>query len=533
LVGDLKNKNKELTKVNEQILNEIQERKLAEEARLRLATAVDQADEAIIISDNKGIIQYVNPAFEQITQYSHDEVIGENLSILESIEHDASFYRDIIQSISNAESWRGHMICTRKDGSLYDIEASISPIKNRSGEITNYVSVQRDVTQEMKMEGQIRTSQKMDSIGTLAGGIAHDFNNILSAIIGYTELSLDDAKDNSTLYNHMNQVLSAANRAKDLVHQILSFSRQTEHDKKPVKIIPIFKEVSKFLRASLPSTIEIKYEIKTDNDVVMADPTQLHQVLMNLCTNAGHAMKENGGVLNIRLEEMTSGEDEFINTLILKKGSYLKLSVSDTGCGIEKSVLDRIFEPYFTTKKQEEGTGLGLAVVHGIVKSYGGIINVYSELGKGTIFSVMFPLINQREDVSKNQKTIISTGTETILLIDDEINLINIGKEMLERIGYRVVADTNAEEALNTFKNEKDNFDLIITDKTMPQITGFDLARRAKEIRRDIPVILCTGFKDKNDTAKADEIGIQAFILKPLNKQRLSETIRTVLDEKE
>lgn len=533
LFVDLKNKNKELTKVNEQILKEIKERKLAEEQILRLATAVDQADETIIISDNKGDIQYVNPAFEKTTLYSLNEVMGKNISILKGNEHKIDFYKDINKSISSGNSWRGHMICIRKNGTKYDIEATISPIKNISGEITNYVSVQRDITQELKQEEQIRTSQKMDSLGTLAAGIAHDFNNILSAIIGYTELAVDDSINNPQLNNHMIQVLTAANRAKDLVHQILAFSRQTEQVKKPVKITPIIKEVCKFLRASLPSTIEINYEIKTDNDVLMAEPTQLHQVFMNLCTNAWHAMKEKGGVLNILLEEVTLDEVILTNISPLNNNGFLKMSISDTGCGIENNVLDRIFEPYFTTKTKEEGTGLGLAVVHGIVESYNGTIKVYSESGKGTMFALMFPLINQKEIVLTDQQKINSMGTETILFIDDEISLVNIGKAMLERLGYRVFIETNPEEALNIFKNNKDKIDLIITDKTMPQIAGFDLARSAKEIRRDIPVILYTGFKDKNDSAKADEVGIQAFILKPLNKHHLSEIIRSVLDKKE
>ncbi len=506
-------------------------RSRAEEAQKRLAAVIEQAGEIVVMTDKGGSIQYVNPSFSAITGYSPEEVIGQNPRILNSGMQDEAFYLNMWETISRGEIWKGHLINRRKDGTFFEEEATISPIKNSAGAITNFVAVKRDVTQEMKMEKQVRQSQKMEAIGTLAGGIAHDFNNILAAIMGYTELSLEKMDDRPTSYRNLTQVLNAAHRARDLVQQILAFSRQTEQEKRPMKVIPILKEVCKFLRASLPSTIEINQQIGSMQDLVMSDPTLIHQVIMNLCTNAGHVMRDTGGVLDVIVDTVVLRNDDLLHHPGLSAGHYLKLSVKDTGAGIPPENIDRIFEPYFTTKEQGEGTGLGLAVVHGIVEDHQGEIKVYSEVGAGTTFTVLLPMVEMQDTApERTKKAEPPGGTERILYIDDEKDLVIIGKTILERLGYRVVAHTVVADALEEFQKEKDAFDLVITDKTMPHFTGFDLAREVKVIRADIPIILCTGFNDEADPEKSRAAGINDIINKPLNKKVLAETIRTVLD---
>jgi len=318
-----------------------------------------------------------------------------------------------------------------------------------------------------------------------------------------------------------------------LVQQILAFSRQSDQKKKLIRVSPIVKETTKFLRATLPTTIEIHQNTSLTSDLIFADPTQFHQVLMNLCTNAGHAMEDNRGMLEVLLDEVHIAQDDLNKYPDLKTGSYLRLTVKDTGHGINKEILDKIFEPYFTTKEMGGGTGLGLAVVHGIVKSHNGAITVSSEVGKGTTFHVLFPLMEQMEAIENtDEESPIPTGNETILFVDDEEGLVYAGKRMLERLGYSVVGVTSADDALDTFKLAKDTYDLVITDKTMPHMTGFDLTQEIKNIRSDIPVIMCTGLTAETDLEKANDVGIQEFVMKPLDKRLIAETIRKVLDKK-
>ncbi len=515
-------------------VDDVTKRVRAEEERVRLSTAIEQAQEIIVITDADANIQYVNPAFENITGYTSSEIHGQNLRILQSSEHDKHYYTDMWHTLTGGNTWRGHLINKKKDGSIYHEEATISPVKDTSGSIVNYVAVKRDITKEMQKDKQLQQSQKMESIGTLAGGIAHDFNNILAAIMGYTQLSLDDVKDMPETHQSLKEVLIASNRAKDLVSQILMFSRSTEIEKKPVKTIPIVKEVCKFMRSSLPTTIEIRQHITAKNDWIMTDPTQFHQVLMNLITNAGHAMMERGGVLEVLLEETFINKNDLAAHSDLKIGVYLKISVKDTGYGISKDNLGRIFEPYFTTKEKGEGTGLGLAVVHGIIKEHGGDIRAYSEVGKGTAFHVLLPLLQKESEAFDSEVSApLPTGTESIMFVDDEGALIETSKRQLERLGYRVTGASNAQQALELINEAKDNFDLIITDKTMPKMTGFDLAHEIRKICSEIPIILCTGFKEKGDDTKVSKAGINAIIMKPINNREIAEMIRKLLGQKE
>ena len=381
-----------------------------------------------------------------------------------------------------------------------------------------------------KLQAQLNQAQRMEAIGTLAGGIAHDFNNILSALIGYTELLKINLPSNSNEIDNADQILKAGNRAKELVQQILTFSRQTEKQLAPVSINIIIKEVAKLLRSSLPTTIEIRLNIQSDF-LVMGDPTQLHQILMNLCTNSGHAMQEKGGLLSIDLENIELKENLISDKITLESGTYVQLSVSDTGHGIPTEYLDRIFDPFFTTKEPGEGTGMGLSVVHGIVKSYKGAIYVYSEAKKGTTFKVFLPAIEKRIEPEIQELESIPRGTEHILFVDDEPVLLDVGTSQLENLGYSVSSRSNAREALKFFENKPDRFDLVITDMTMPKMTGDELAFAIKRIRPDIPVILCTGFSSKINSENKQKFNIDAFLMKPVIIRELALVVRQVLDE--
>ena len=511
---------------------DITERKLAEMENLMLATAVEHAAEGITVTDRKGIIRYVNPAFERISGYGREEIIGQHHRILKSSRHDDNFYRAMWQTLRNGNVWSGRMHKERKDGTPYEAELSISPILDSSGNVTSYVAIERDVTKEIELQTQLRQMQKMEAIGTLAGGIAHDFNNILGAIIGYAEMAVEDVSEDQLMQHYLKQVLKAAYRGRDLVKQIITFARKTEEERRPLKVIPILKEALKLLRASLPTTIDIRFDIKTEADMIMGDPSHIHQLLMNLCSNAAHAMREKGGVLEVRLNDVWV-DSHFVEAHPdLKPGPYLKLTVSDTGHGMDPATMERIFEPFFTTKKPGEGTGLGLAVVHGIVKSYGGTITVYSEVGKGSTFNVFLPRLEENKKPKAVSQLMMPRGSERILLVDDEEDLLDMMQRRLERLGYRVIAKRSSLEALKVFEEDPDRFDLVITDQTMPQMTGAELAKRLMRIRPDIPIILCTGFSEVITPEDAKTIGIRAFLMKPITAREIAETVRRVIDER-
>ncbi|MGC9324445.1 MAG: hybrid sensor histidine kinase/response regulator [Desulfomonilia bacterium] len=407
-----------------------------------------------------------------------------------------------------------------------------SQLLETNEELVKEIEAHRRAEEEKRgLESQLRQAQKMEAIGTLAGGIAHDFNNILSPIIGYSEMILDDLPKYSKVRGKLEQILLAANRAKDLVRHILTFSRETEQELVPLEIQPIIKETLKLLRASLPSTIEIKQKIDTNCGLVMADPTQIHQVIMNLCTNSFHAMREKGGTLCVEVTEVDVSPSDLMFNMNLKPGPHMRLTVSDTGHGMERSLVDRIFDPYFTTKAPGEGTGLGLAVVHGIVKSYNGDIKIYSEPSKGTTIHIYLPCVDVGMDgVEPARVDTDVQGSEHILIVDDEEYVVNMMKEMLERLGYRVTAFTNSVKALNLFKKNHTTFDLVITDQTMPNLTGAELSTEMMKLRPGIPIILCTGFSEILSEDKAKALGIREYISKPIVKSEISKAVRNALD---
>ncbi|MBF0549214.1 MAG: response regulator, partial [Deltaproteobacteria bacterium] len=407
----------------------------------------------------------------------------------------------------------------------------ISPIRDPEGKITNFVSINRDVTMQARLENQLRQAQKMEAIGTLAGGVAHDFNNILGSIFGYTQLALDDAKSGIVNVEFLEEIFKAAKRAKNLVQQILVLSRQTKYEKKPIELAPIIYESMKLMRASLPANIEINQEILAEKTTILGDSTQIHQVLMNLCTNAAHAMQENGGTLNIRLADVYLDARDAVKYIGMSPGPHLRLTVSDTGHGMDRRTRDRIFDPFFTTKEMGKGTGMGLAIVHGIIKNHGGAITVYSEPGQGTTFNILLPRMNSQSELTIDQSETIPTGSETVLLVDDELGLLEAGKMMLTRLGYNVTAKTSSLTALETFAAHPEDFDLLITDMTMPGMTGDKLAREILGIRPDLPIILCTGFSEAISEEKAEQTGIKGFIMKPIDLNSLARLIRKVLGE--
>jgi signal transduction histidine kinase len=370
------------------------------------------------------------------------------------------------------------------------------------------------------LEKQLRKAQKMESIGTLAGGIAHDFNNILGIILGYAELALLEAPNNDTLNKNVEQLIQAVDRAKKLVKQILTFSREGDEIPKPLDVNPIVKEVLEMLRSTLPTTINIQHYIQKEALTVLGNPTEFHQILMNLCTNAVQAMQGKAGILRVELKEIESPSGL----------SYLGLTVSDTGAGIPPDILERVFDPYFTTKKPGEGTGLGLSVVHGIVKRLGGVIKIDSTPGKGTIVSVKIPLINVELKPKEVLLHDIPTGSETILLVDDEEALLGTFQKILEQMSYTVITIDNSPGALEIFRKTPSRFHLVICDMTMPQMTGIQLAGELLSLRPDLPIILCTGFSEFIDAKKAKAVGIKEFLMKPFSKRTLATTIRRVLD---
>ena len=523
------NKQDQVSLVIEYVLD-ITKRKKAEEENKRLAMALEQAGEMVVITDPESVIQYVNPAFEKISGYGSEEVIGLTPDFQKGGARDRNLSRNPWEQVKKGESWTGRLINQRKDGTLYEEDATISPVFDARGELRNMVAVKRDVTREMFMEKQLRQAQKLEAIGTLAGGIAHDFNNILSAFIGYVELAIRDLSSNDQSRQYLDQALKATHRARNLIQQILSFSRRTEMERRPVEFGIIVKECYKFLRASLPATIDIKVRIEPQNGAVLADPTQLHQIIMNLATNGAQAMLEAGGVLEIELSRVEFDAEKAPGYEGLAAGLFHRLTVRDTGHGMSQEVQERIFEPFYTTKEKGRGTGLGLSVVHGIVKSNGGAITVESTPDAGSVFNVYLPLVDYETVEEISDGTPLPKGREHILVVDDEESLVEITTEILEYLDYRVTARTSSLEALKAFRANPEKFDLVVTDQTMPGMTGLELSKKISRRRPDLPIVLCTGFSETVTLQKAQASGITELAFKPIIMEDLAFMIRKILN---
>ncbi|WP_163340967.1 ATP-binding protein [Desulfopila sp. IMCC35008] len=431
------------------------------------------------------------------------------------------------------------------DGTPYDIELSLefssgekkwihticepeSEIGPKGHKVRGTI---QDITEKKETEEKLRQSQKMESLGTLAGGIAHEFNNMLGVIIGNTELALDDIPEWNPAAHCIQEIRTASLRSKDIVRKLLSFARKTLEARKPIQIRTIIDESLGLLRKTIPANIEIKSNLACTTETILGDPTEISQVLINLCTNSAHAMVNGKGVLKVTLETKTLNSRSSERFENISPGDYVKLTVSDNGIGISADIIDRIFEPYFTTKDVDEGLGMGLAVVYGIIKKHEGEIKIESEVRKGTTVEVLFPLIDEQPILSGMETETLTTGTERILLIDDEASLVKMITKMLTRSGYEVVGKTSSADALKLFIESPGRFDLVITDMAMPEITGEELAKQVIQVRPDIPIILCTGHSDRMDENRATELGIKSFAMKPLGKADLINTVRNVLDE--
>ncbi len=495
----------------------------------------DNLEEGIIELSSEEKIVYINPSGISIIGIPEEKLLGVNFTdFFDDIQN------EIIKPLLEMNDDSPRATAEASPLTINNKQVSLEILQVKGEKRKSMVVILHDITERMqdaeekeRLETQLRQAHKMEATGTLAGGIAHDFNNILGIIVGNTELSLSDIPEWNPAYRNMEAVIEACMRARDVVGQLLSFSRKSEQQKKPVKIAPIIKETSKFLRASIPSNIDIHYTMSEDSQTIMADPTQIHQVILNLCTNAADAMLQSGGILEIGLDTVELGKDIEIFSTGLNPGLHVRLTVRDTGEGISPTEIGRIFDPYFTTKEVGKGTGLGLSVVHGIVKDHNGEISVHSKPGKGTLFEAFFPISEEAEEEPALIAEKSLKGNESILFVDDEKVLLPLVKKGLERLGYNVEATTSATEALELFRSKPDSFNLVITDTTMPKMNGVSLAKKLTEIRPDIPIILCTGYSESVSEEQAYEMGISAFLMKPILAEEIAVAIRNVLDRKE
>jgi PAS domain S-box-containing protein len=478
-------------------------------------------------------MQYVSPSCERITGYSADEFMNDS-NLLNRIifEADRTLWQKHIDDPENRCESLEHRIIA-KDGSIKWIGHTCQSIFAPDGEYRGKRVSNRDVTSIKTVQEQLRQSQKMEAIGTLAGGIAHDFNNILSAILGYTELTLKNPDVDTKSRKNLGYVLEAAKRARDLVRQILMFSRKEEQCHLPVNFHTAVEEACTLIRKSIPTTVPLHLDIDTNTGIVMANSTQIHQVVINLCMNAYHSLSQQGGHINLKLAPVNIDTMTAANHPNLRPGKYAQLTVSDNGMGIPAETIPRIFEPFFTTKKQGEGTGMGLAIIHGIVQTHDGAIGVESLVGKGTTFKLFFPLTLQESAIDKQttvQTAMKAQNSEHILWVDDEVMLATLGKETLEPLGYKVTTTTSALEALNLFQQAPNDYDLVVTDQAMPEMTGDVLAKRVMMIRADMPIIICTGHSALLTPKRAQAIGVKAFLMKPLDVNELNREIRKNFD---
>ncbi len=513
-------------------IKDVSMRKRSEEIQRRLATAVEQAAEAIVITDTEGTIQYVNPAFEGISGYTRQEAVGHNPRLQKSGEHDQKFYKNLWDTIKGGKVWTGCFVNRKKDGSLYQEEATISPVRDSNDRITNYVAVKRDITENILLSKQLFQAQKMEAVGTLAGGIAHDFNNLLQVTLGYSELLLRERKEGDAEHADLMKIFLAARSGADLVKSLLMFSRKVEPRTVPLNINSQITHVESLLRRTIPRMIEIQMNLSGDLMAINADPTQMEQILMNLAVNARDAMPD-GGKLTFATRNVTLGE-AFCRTHVGSlPGEYVLLSSSDTGHGMDKATLEHIFEPFYTTKELGKGTGLGLATIYGIVKQHGGYITCDSEPGCGTTFNIYLPGIEgQTEAEIGKSAEMPAFGTETILLADDEEFVRNLAERILKKSGYSVLTASDGLEALSLYTHHREQVDLIILDLIMPTMGGKECLRELLKIDPAAKVLVASGYAADVSAKKILEQGARGWIEKPFRFSDLLKRVRKTLDQR-
>lgn len=539
--------NDEITKVAESFNNLINDRTKYEEQLVLAGTVFEKTSEAMIITDDNNRFISVNPAFTKITGYTLDEIIGKTPALLQSGKHDDNFYKEMWTTLLEKGYWSGEIENRRKNGEIYSEWLNINIIKNTQGKVINYIAMFSDMTERKKSEErqerlkhQLIQAQKMESLGQLTGGIAHDFNNMLSAIIGYTELAMELGDDKVKRLEYLKEVTLAGDRAKKLVAQMLAFSRgDKDGELQQVDVDTLLKESIKMIRPLLPSTIELVPHISSNVISIMANPVMLHQVVMNLCINARDAINEHGRI-DFGLREVSINNEFCISCHLPITGDFIEISIQDTGMGIEPKNLNKLFDPFFTTKEMgsEKGTGMGLAMVHGILHKHGGHIIVESVLGEGSKFRLLFPLlsngvkqkVNNVDDATlPNIQSNSENDDFNILLIDDEEPIVTLMKEVLISHNFKVTGFTDSELALSHFKENKNEYNLVITDQTMPKLTGAELSKAILAIQPDIPIILCSGYSDHIDQDSANNIGIKAYMTKPVNMKDLFSKITQLL----
>ena len=519
------------------ILHDITSQKRSEkalqESEERFRRLFETANDGILLLEKHELkIRYANPAITRLLRYSNEEFVGSDLKSV-GFPEDIATPQEILQTLNKNGIYNySDALLKNKDGQ--DVDADVYMVDKASLVQCNI----RDITGKKltdkrlgKIRAQLQQSQKMEAVGNLAGGIAHDFNNILAIILGNAELASDDVPDWNPASVSLKEIRRASVRAKDMVQQLLAFSRKTDEVSKPINMAPIIKKSLKMLKHAIPTSVEFKQHISDDSCNVMGNASQINQIVMNLVTNAADAMCEEGGLLEVTLENIILQEEKICFDWVLSPGPYVRLRMRDTGEGIEPKIMDRIFEPYYTTKEIGKGTGMGLSVIHGIVKRHGGGIRVESELEKGTLFEIYFPALEKAAVDEKEPAGEIKGGSERILFVDDETSMVNLNHQRLERLGYQVKSTTKSEEALEWFKADPDQFDVIITDMTMPRITGDRLAAEVLKIRPHMPVIICTGYSERISENMAEAIGVSKYIEKPMDTRNLAAALREVLEE--
>lgn len=524
---------KQATIYAQELTEEVNQRKRVDKERRQLIAAIEQTAESVVITDAQGQVIYVNPAFEHITGYSRAEIIGASTNILKSGQQDAAFYEKLWNTINVGQVWHGRFVNKKKDGSLYTLDATFSPVRDKSGAIVNYVEVGRDVTHELQLEQQYRHAQKMEAVGRLAGGVAHDFNNLLTVIIGYAEMIQAQLPADHPTQEFVETILDSGQHAVDLIKQLLAFSRQQITTPKVLDLNVVISNLSRMLRRLIGADIELKTNLLPDLWAIKIDPTQIEQVIANLAVNAHDAMPQ-GGQLTIETVNVTLDEEYSASHLGSQPGEYVLLVVSDTGVGMSEEVKSRIFEPFFTTKEAGKGTGLGLSTVLGIVGQNGGYIWVESEPGQGTTFKIYFPRAMESATLPTERPRYrtddLPRGTETVLLVEDEPKVRDLATRLLQRQGYTVLTATNGVEALQVGQTYGGEIHLLLTDVVMPQMNGKALADQLKVIRPHIKILFASGYTDKTlIPAEAQGLDV-AFIQKPFSVMELSQKVRSVLD---